>query len=184
MEQPTQVAALSERLMRLFAGMSKAYGKYTANAKTDSGKNIDKSPKTIWGDLTPELWDKHLSGQQGLGVIPIREDNSAMFGAIDVDVYNIDHRALVERIERAKLPLVVCRTKSGGAHLYCFCEAAVTAAAMKAKLAEVASFLGFGGQEIFPKQTKILVEQKDAVLQRPHGYEVCRGFGGKRAQSG
>ena len=148
--------------MKLFAGMSKAYGKYTASSKTDSGKNIDPSPRTIWGELTPELWKNHLNGVQGLGVIPIREDNSAMFGAVDVDIYNIDHRALAERIERAKLPLIVCRTKSGGAHLYCFCQEAVTASSMKTKLAEVASFLGFGGQEIFPKQTKILVEQKDA----------------------
>lgn len=146
--------------MRLFAGMDRAYGTYNVNATREDGKKVGAA-KTERGEVVPDLWEKHLVGKQGIGIVPIRDDNSCQFGAIDVDVYNLDHRALAGKITRLGLPLVPCRTKSGGAHLYCFTEEPVPAAQMKSKLGEVASFLGFGGSEIFPKQAQILAKEGD-----------------------
>jgi hypothetical protein len=159
MDRPA-TAILAERFMRLFDGMSLAYGTYNVNATREDGKRVGDA-STVRGKVTHELWDRHLTGKQGLGVIPIKEDNTCSFGAIDVDIYNLDHRMIASKIKRLGLPLVPCRTKSGGAHIYCFTQVPVAAAKMKSKLSEVASFLGFGGQEIFPKQAHILVDQGD-----------------------
>lgn len=159
MDRSTTVA-LAERFMRLFAGMKQAYGTYNINSTREDGKRIGAAV-TKRGEVTVELWEKHLAGTQGLGIVPIREDNTCHFGAIDVDVYNLDHKDLANKIIRNSLPLIPCRTKSGGVHLYCFSRDPVPASSMKTKLGEVAAFLGYGGQEIFPKQTQILVDQGD-----------------------
>lgn len=149
--------------MSRFAGMDRAYGTYTITGSREDGKQVGdtKSIKTHRAPVTMELWEAHLDGRQGLGIIPIRDGNDCVFGAIDVDVYPLDHQAMVAKIMRHKLPLIVCRTKSGGAHIYCFSKNPVTAATMKSKLGEVASFLGYGGSEIFPKQATILSDQGD-----------------------
>ena len=59
------------------------------------------------------------------------------------------------------LPLVPCRSKSGGIHCFAFVKEAVPAALMKEKLGMFAALLGFGKSEIFPKQTEILAERGD-----------------------
>lgn len=155
------VGTLAERFLKLFSGMETAYGTYDINTTREDGKKVG-SAQTKRGKLTADLWESHLEGKQGLGVIPIRSDNTCYFGAIDIDVYNLDHRAIVTRLRNNKIPLVVCRTKSGGAHLYCFSRNPIAAGTMKSKLGEVASFLGYGGSEIFPKQAQILAEAGDA----------------------
>jgi hypothetical protein len=83
-------------------------------------------------------------------------------GAIDIDVYSdIDHSRIASAIARAKLPLIVCRSKSGGAHIYLFCKEAVPAAGIQRKLQEVAGRLGFGNSEIYPKQTTVRADRQD-----------------------
>jgi hypothetical protein len=140
--------------------MSTAYGTYDVNSSRDDGKKVGVA-QTKRAPVTLALWEDHLAGGHGLGIVPIREDSTCVFGAIDVDIYNLDHRTLVVKLKRSNIPLVVCRTKSGGAHLYCFSRQPIPASAMRIKLGEVASLLGYGKQEIFPKQSHILVEQSD-----------------------
>jgi hypothetical protein len=48
------------------------------------------------------------------------EDDACLWGAIDIDQYPLDHSEVLKRLSRLELPLVVCRSKSGGAHLYLF----------------------------------------------------------------
>jgi hypothetical protein len=48
---------------------------------------------------------------------PINQDNLCKFGALDIDTYDLDHKALGAKIRKLKLPLLHCRSKSGGAHL-------------------------------------------------------------------
>jgi hypothetical protein len=57
--------------------------------------------------------------------------------------------------------LTVCRSKSGGAHLFIFLSEKVPAVDLRDKLAEFASALGFGTCEIFPKQEEVIVERGD-----------------------
>jgi hypothetical protein len=108
-----------------------------------------------------ELWGQHLAGTQGLGIVPINEQNQCHFGAIDVDDYSIKHKELNKQIQLKKLPLVLTRTKSGGAHLYCFTTEPVEAELMMTKLREMATALGQGKAEVFPKQTKLLIDRGD-----------------------
>jgi hypothetical protein len=43
------------------------------------------------------------------------------WGCIDIDSYaGFDHQKLINKIKQFKLPLVVCRSKSGGAHVFLF----------------------------------------------------------------
>lgn len=149
-----------ERLRKLFRGHESAHGIYTVSA-AGRGKKVSGKAETLAEPMTDQLWAEHLDGKNGLGVIPIREDSKASWGAIDVDQYPLDHKALIARIEDLKLPLVVCRSKSGGAHLYLFLSKAIPAGDVQDTLKEWASLLGHAGVEVFPKQRKLLVDQGD-----------------------
>lgn len=153
---------LAPRFHALFAGCERGHGTYTnINQTREDGKRTGTAV-TIREPATTELWAQHLAGKTGLGIIPIRDDSTVVFGAIDVDAYtDFNPASVAADVARLALPLIVCRSKSGGAHLYCFTCAPVPAAQMQTKLREVAAHLGFGGSEIFPKQSAILREQND-----------------------
>jgi len=149
-----------QELMSLFEGYKHAYGAYKLTGEVDHGKVLGKA-YSLKGDVTLELWHDHLMGKQGLGIIPINEDSKVKFAAIDIDQYPLDLHDLNERVQRDKLPLTVCRTKSGGAHLFIFFTEWIDAKLVQSKMRELSAFLGFGDSEIFPKQTKIIVERGD-----------------------
>ena len=112
--------------------------------------------------MTELLWRDHLDGRKSIGSVPINDDASCRFGAIDVDVYSgLDLQKIFNEIEQNDLPLIPCRTKSGGLHLFCFLRESIDAAALRGKLEEFAASLGFGGTEIFPKQSEVLSERGD-----------------------
>lgn len=154
---------LARRFRAVFDGNMRVHGIYdlSRSSNTEQGKTqghalTKKTPPTL------ELWEAHLSGKMGLGIVPIRDDDTVSFGAVDIDSYDgLDHTKIAQKIEKNSLPLIVCRSKSGGAHIYCFSQVSVTAGVMHAKLREVAGFLGHGTSEIFPKQIKILADQGD-----------------------
>lgn len=147
--------------MSLFEGYGKAYGVYVIEGEATPGEKKVGKAKTLKRDVTPQLWENHLNGFAGLGVIPINETSNVKFGAIDIDVYDLDHKELIRKIETAKMPLVVCRTKSGGAHCYLFMTEWTSAKLVQGKLREMASLLGYGTSEIYPRQTEILMERGD-----------------------
>jgi hypothetical protein len=152
----------AQRFLDLFSPYLGAYGAYN-NIREDreDGKKLGDR-YTERKPLTVELIRRHLDGTFGVGAIMIREDNTARFGVIDVDDYTgISHHTLAQKVRNLNLPLVVCQSKSGGAHLYCFATVPIPAAKMVLKLKEIASLLGFGGVEIFPKQSKVLWDQGD-----------------------
>ena len=146
----------------IFKGLEVAYGTYKIESNnTDEGKKSGKAV-VIRKPPTDELWDKHLQGvEPSLGIIPIRSDNSCVWGCIDIDQYPLDHSALVKKIKQLDLPLVVCRSKSGGAHCFLFVKEPIPAIEMQNYLKASASFLGEAGREIFPKQSEILVDRGD-----------------------
>ena len=147
----------------LFEGFTQAYGVYSiGKAKANDKGKVKGSAASFIGEVTDQLWSDHLNGKQGLGIIPINENNLCRFGAIDVDNYKSDPSSLQMKVQKFGLPLVVCRTKSGGAHLYCFTTDWVEASLMKERLFAFASILGVGNSEIFPKQSELLVERGDA----------------------
>ncbi len=151
----------AEKLYGIFHGSNRAHGSFTVGIASTGQKTqgTAKTIKTVGANL--KHWQKHLEGQEGLGIIPIDEENCVKWGAIDIDLYSLNLEALVKKIEEFKLPLVVCRSKSGGAHVYCFLKEKAPAGDMQDKLREIAAGLGYGGVEIFPKQREVLVDRGD-----------------------
>lgn len=154
----------SSAFATIFEGFKQAHGIYNVkkNDNAPARTKVKGAAASIVAPVTTELWAKHLLGEQGLGIIPINESNQARFGAIDVDDYSQDPSSIAIRVKKFGMPLVVCRTKSGGAHLYLFLTEFMSAAAVKEKLEGFASLLGVGSSEVFPKQTQLLVERGDA----------------------
>ena len=151
-----------ERLREIFKGLESAYGatKITNDIRHD-GKNEVRS-YTVKQPITEELWQKHLNGDEpALGVVPINEDNECKWGAIDIDTYPFDHKKLIQKIRNKNLPLIVFRSKSGGAHVYCFTKDFIPASLMRQKLQMMASALGHAKAEIFPKQSTIKADRGD-----------------------
>lgn len=141
----------------LFQGSDLAHGHSIVSEQTNEvGKQESKS----WTDKGPPLekdWDDHLNGIKGLGLAPINSKSEVRWGAIDIDSYDLDLKDLNDQIVSMSLPVVLCRSKSGGPHLYLFCKEPVPAALMVSTLEAVAASLGYGTSEIFPKQTSITV---------------------------
>ena len=147
---------LAKRFHTLFSGLERAHGTYNNIDNTREDGKRQGQAITKREPVTDALWADHLSGVNGIGIIPIRDDSTVVFGAIDVDVYaGLNLVALAASLRELKLPLVPCRSKSGGAHLYLFTKDPVPAAAMQDKLRGLAALLGYGTAEIFPKQTSM-----------------------------
>ena len=100
------------------------------------------------------MFEEHLEGRDpALGIIPINEQNKCRWACIDIDLYNgFDHKALILKIKKHNFPLTVCRSKSGGAHVFLFTGEFAPAAVFRSKLKDMAAILGYSRAEIFPKQ--------------------------------
>jgi len=154
------MGSASERFLQLFEGYGKAHGQTAVLDRARHGKTQAKY-QIVHEPLTVELVQSHLDGKLGVGSIPIDEQSKCSFGALDIDDYNLDLPALLEKVKRFKLPLVMCRSKSGGAHLFLFLSEKIAAAEVRDRLAEFASVLGWGNCEIFPKQEEVRADRGD-----------------------
>ena len=136
----------------LFRGLEKAHGAVDLTKKDANGKQ-GGDYKFVHQSRTLTTYQDHLEGKSSIGIVPINEKNLCVFGAIDIDTYPLDHVEIIKRIEKLELPLVVCRSKSGGAHLYLFLKDWVEAEKVQNKLKEVRSEIGLADNtEIFHKQ--------------------------------
>jgi len=147
--------ALALRFSALFAGYEEAFGTYEIKTKEANGK-VKGRAITHKRGATLEDYIKHLFGaspSDAMGVIPLMADNCVLWSALDIDQNDINHKKLEAKIKAKKYPLLICRSKSGGAHLYIFFKKPVEAAKVRERLADWSAELGFGGCEIFPKQS-------------------------------
>lgn len=149
--------------MLLFSGWEGAHGTHgVPTRKPDSLKwEIRSTADTRKEPVTTALWEQHLRGKRPLGVICIREDGMCRWGSIDYDVYDTNLLELIAEVEKRKLPLVPCRSKSGGLHLFLFLREWVSASVVQSTLRDLAAQLGIAECEIFPKQTEVLVDRGD-----------------------
>lgn len=152
--------SLAERFMAAFEGFSAAHGQTQISDERRAGKQKAKS-YIVRKPLTLELIKSHIDGSWGVGSIPINEDNKCRFGALDIDQYPLDLQALDKKLRDAGIPCIVCRSKSGGAHIFFFFKEWIGAGEFRDKASEISAVLGYGGCEIFPKQEQILVERGD-----------------------
>jgi len=147
--------------MQLFDGNKDAYGTYHFGDSVRADGKVKGHGITHKSPVTPALWKNHLDGTSQLGIVPITSDSTVKFGAIDIDDYTVDVAAIILKIIENNLPLVPCRSKSGGLHLYMFLSTHIPAILMQGKLKELSAFIGYGNAEIFPKQSKLLKERGD-----------------------
>ena len=145
----------AEKFKEIFTGLDRAHGEYRytdvkANGKKD-GKMFTKHEAP-----TLQMYQNHLEGKEpALGIVPIRDDATASWGCIDVDEYPLDHKKILSKIREYDLPLIMCSSKSFGAHIFLFSKKPQSAAIFQQKLREIASYLGHAKAEIFPKQTQL-----------------------------
>ena len=155
-----------DKFSEIFAGNTDGYGLY------NDGKHIFvKKP------VTKELYNQHLTGKISLGIVPIRADGKCKFGALDLDDHkkggikkDFDYVALLKKIKFLKLPLVVCKSKSNGAHCYLFLTEWTSAADVRHILKKMAYALGYerGKVEIFPKQEKLKSGESGSFINLPY----------------
>lgn len=154
-----------QRLASLFEGNDTHHGTHGVPSRDPTGASlkwvIKPTAKTLKRGPTTDDWKKHVDGERPLGISPIRQDNSAIWGSIDYDVYDQDLLATLQRVEGSRLPLVPCRSKSGGLHLFIFATEPVPARKIQDVLRECAASLGMSNSEIFPKQATLLVDRGD-----------------------
>lgn len=149
-----------ERFAALFDGFKQRFGRYdVAGGDKVEGEKVQGKARTVDRPLTIDLYEKHLEGSVGIGVIPLRDDDTVRFAAIDIDVYkqedrakrNLTHEDIAQSL--AATPLIVTRSKSNGIHVWLFASKPVRAENAVAYLHSIAAMLGVSGTEVFPKQT-------------------------------
>ena len=162
---------LPEDFFRIFPGLNRAYGQFFITER--KGPKLDGYGKTVRESYDAKLWKEHLDGKTGLGVIPIDENNQCKWACLDVDDYSVD----IEKISKqfVKKNLIVCRSKSGGAHIFIFTKKPVSASSMINKLKDIVKRFGFVKYDLRPQQTKLLnKEDVGSWLNMPY-------FGGEQS---
>ncbi|MGB9458847.1 MAG: phage/plasmid primase, P4 family [Bryobacteraceae bacterium] len=139
------------RFHALFAGFEHSHGQCDVTGYQPGGKAI-ANVTTHHTPATPELWARHLQGTYGLGVVPMRQDGTCSWGAVDLDDYETDARAIAARVDALGIPAMVCVSRSGGKHVFIFVRP-VPASQMRQRLGEIAKALGYPKAELFPKQS-------------------------------
>ena len=147
--------------MALFAGHGSAHGTHGLPVRDGLKWTIKSTARTVRDPVTEMIWEQHLEGERPLGIVPVRDDSTCRWGSIDVDKYDVNLLEIIAKVEQLKLPLVPCRSKSGGLHLFLFLTEGVPASQVQSTLRDWAALLGQAGCEIFPKQTQILTDKGD-----------------------
>src|ERR1035437_522018 len=143
----TDASALAHRFNTLFSGLERAHGEYNIDQKQEDGK-LTGTAVTLRQPVTDELWAQHLAGRNGIGIVPVRDDSTCLWGAIDIDQYSgLDHGRMAATVARLGFPLVTCQSKSKGCHLYLFAREPVNAGTMQDRLRDMAAKLGHGRSE-------------------------------------
>ena len=93
-----------EKFMAIFEGLDCAYGTYRVSGEPNAKGKSTGQALVVRKPPTKDLWQKHFDGvEPSLGIIPIRADNSCIWGCIDIDTYPLDLGALVQKIKKLVL---------------------------------------------------------------------------------
>ena len=150
-----------DEFIKLFSGLKENFGKADmSKAEFDKERNKIK-PHYVWAheSVTPFHYKQHLDGNLSIGIQPCTKEGKVSFGCIDVDPKNYKEfniPILLSYIEKYKLPLIPCRSKSGGLHLYLFLKELIDAQTMRDSLASLLLPLELKRTtEIYPKQVEL-----------------------------
>lgn len=156
----------------LFVGRDDCYGSYTIpTGSSPNGEKLAGRGRTTREPVTQELYDAHLKGGASLGIVPIRTDGTVMWFAIDVDTYDDEklHKKLLKKIYKHNLSLVMTKSKSGGAHLWCFFTSPATAKDARDTAKIYLKKIGLpASTEIFPKQDRVSEKDVGSWINLPY----------------
>ena len=154
-----------EEFVKLFTGLTDNFGKADmSKAKFDTERNKIK-PEYMWTGhpITSTPYQEHLDGKISIGIQPCRRQGKVSFGCIDIDPTNYKDfkiSTLLFLIEKHKLPVVPCRSKSGGLHIYIFLKEEISAQAMRDSLLTLLLPLELKRTtELYPKQVELIDTQ-------------------------
>lgn len=172
----------------LFRGRDDVHGSYglLGTKPTDRGKRTGQAA-TKRQPVTPELWQAHLDGVSRLGIVPVQKTGTVWWFCIDVDHYQESGllEEIADKISVIGLPLVITKSKSGGAHLWCFLLTAMDAGKARAVAQAWAKRLGLPNEhvDIFPAQGNVL--DVGNWMNMPYFGAQCHGAGedGKQDQT-
>ena len=145
-----------DKFINIFEGLNSAHGGF----KKDKSKLPGKSEGTHFvrrEEVTRAMWENHLNGiGPSLGIMPVNKDNKCKWGCIDVDDFKLDYEEILKKIRKLSLPLIMCRSKSGCAHILLFTTKFIPAEEMQFVLKNFAAKLGLADKldRIFPMQTE------------------------------
>lgn len=127
---------LAGRFMRLHSGLDIAFG-------TGEGRWVKRRP-------TVEDFCRHLLGQgPGIGIAPLRPDNTVMFAAIDLD--EPDFEAAREMQDYLPGTTFVEQSRSGNAHVLVYFQSPLEAWVAIGVMKEATLAAGKKHVEVFPK---------------------------------
>lgn len=125
--------------------------------------------ETVTKEMSIEDWVTHFNGVAGVGGVPIMDDNNCHWAVIDIDNHGQEEDTPIGPIDKIvtanQLPLVVCRSKSGGVHAYAFFKDAQPAAKVRAMMAKWAVQIGHPGVEVYPKQSTLRRNPQTGTMQ-------------------
>ena len=157
--------SLISAFSRLFKGNARSVGRWDPSRPRGKQSYTDSNQAGFEPGVIMEFFEEHLRGGIGIGIVPIRDDGMTLWGAIDIDNHgsdsDIDIRAIEKKVHAAGLPLVPCRSKSGGVHLYAFFSEPVRADIVKNVLTRWSKELDVEGVDcIYPKQGRLSINSE------------------------
>jgi len=165
------------RLQGLFRANSRVIGQHSAELeKSEDGKVTHVRRSFAQGPCTEEHWRNHLEGKINLALVPIDDYSQVKFVCIDVDLdimaeAKVTLVSLAAQIEAYGFPFVVCRSKSGAAHLYGFLKDLSPASSIRNSLKRYADILGFNNTrpcELYPHTAKLDVSSNGKCITMPY----------------
>jgi hypothetical protein len=165
-------------LRALFSGAEHAYGVFVPNSKVNGQGKVEGECRTEKKEVTKELWEEHIKGTVGLGIIPILDENKCKWGCIDIDVYKPPTAAVLKTIADYGLPLSVCHSKSGGLHIFLFMKSPILASTMQTLIGSLAIKLKVGNlkKDLYPRQSKVPPNGTGNWLNMPYFGSTRRGL--------
>lgn len=140
-----------ERFYALFAGNPRCTGRYAPKTNVVTTEYLPVTEQ----DIT-----LHLAGIRGVGVAPIMDDDTVRWCALNMNPQRnpageLSLVAVADRIEAIELPLLPCRSRSGGVHAFAFFQQPTAAAKAIAMCAEWRRRLGVRRTDSYPKEATL-----------------------------
>ena len=91
---------LVKKFKEVFTGLERAHGVFYKKNEPQEGLKVEAKMTTVHEPPTLEKFEQHLKGEYpAMGIVPINDEDKCKFGVIDIDVYPLDHKALLKIVQ-------------------------------------------------------------------------------------